>query len=177
MQKQICSKSIIARQSILRVIAVAVVCMSLMIGVAWPMSASGQVTSQGAPPAAGMGATSPLAMQSTRPMAVPLAATEITTPGISPIDPSRNMGMASCTGDAEPQAAPFDGGGLSGIPALSCADSQNIPSPLPSPSAAGRVGIPLGATELGSIGLSPATSMTGPNVPGTASPPTNPGNP
>ena len=47
---------------------------------------------------------------------------------------------------------------------LSCADSRTISSPLPSPSSIGRVGIPMGTTELGGAGVSPAAPVTGPGL-------------
>jgi hypothetical protein len=84
--------------------------------------------------------------------------------------------MESCAGfdGARSSTALFDGGGMS---SLSCADSQTISSPLPSPSSIGRVGIPLGATELGGAGISPAAPVAGPSLSGAASPITDPGNP
>jgi len=154
---------------------------SLTVAIASPSNAPvfAQATLPVQPPAIGMGATSPLSTGSTRPAGIPLGSTEIATPGISPVDPSQTMGTTNCAGSdgAGPTAAPFDGGGLSGSTQLSCADSQNIPSPLPSPSVAGRAGIPLGATELGGAGISPAAPFTAPNPPAGAGSINSPGNP
>jgi hypothetical protein len=159
----------------------ALVYASLTVGIALlsnaPVFAQAALPSQ--PPTMGMGATSPLSTGSTRPTGIPLGSTEITTPGISPVDPSQTVGTTNCAGSdgAGPSAAPFDGGGFSGSTQLSCADSQTIPSPLPSPSLAGRAGIPLGATELGGAGISPAAPVAAPNPPAGAGSTTSPGNP
>jgi hypothetical protein len=112
-----------------------------------------------------MRATSPLAMGSAGPAGIPLGATEIATPGISPISPSLGVGMGTCAGSnaAALSGAPFDGGGLSGNASLSCADSRIPLSLLPS-SSAGRVEIPLGATEIGSAGISPVAPVAGANL-------------
>jgi hypothetical protein len=120
--------------------------------------------------------TFPLPSGSTQPAGIPLGSTEIATPGISPVAPSQSTLMESCAGfdGARSSTALFDGGGMS---SLSCADSQTISSPLPSPSSIGRVGIPLGATELGGAGISPAAPVAGPSLSGAASPITDPGNP
>lgn len=146
---------------------------SLIAGIAWvgPTTAIAQGTSPDLQPTAAMRATSPLAAQSTRPAGIPLGSTEIATPGISPVAPSQDALMQTCTGDgAGLSAAPFDGGGISATTALSCADSHDVSSPLPSPSSIERIGIPLGATEIGSASISPATSVTGPALSGIASP-------
>lgn len=167
-----------ARQAMLRITAIAFLLASLMIGTAWPMPVSGQVISQGTPPT-GMGATSPLAARSNQPAGIPLGATEITKPGISPVFPSQGQGMTACTGSGSTSSSTslFDGGGLSRNALLSCADSQIPSSPLPSSSSAGRVGIPLGATELGGAGISAVAPVTGPNPPDSSSSSNNPGNP
>ena len=156
-------------------------CASLTVGVMFlsPGPAIAQSIPSNMPPAAGMGATSPLSAGSAPPAGIPLGSTEIATPGISPVDPSQNAGMTTCAGSdgAGPSAALFDGGGLAGSTSLSCADSRPISSSLPSPSSIGRVGIPLGATELGSLGISPAAPATSPDLSNSPSPTTIPGNP
>jgi hypothetical protein len=169
-----------------RRIAFAVLCTSLGIGAAWLPSvpAFAQAASSGVQPPAGMSVTSPMTSPltfplpsgSTQPAGIPLGSTEIATPGISPVTPSQSTLMESCAGfdGARSSTALFDGGGMS---SLSCADSQTISSPLPSPSSIGRVGIPLGATELGGAGISPVAPVAGPSPSGAASPITDPGNP
>lgn len=171
MRVQLLSEVSHAKQLVLRMIAIAFLLASLMIGTAWPMSASGQVP-PAVLPVAGMGATSPLAMRSTRPAGVPLGATEITPPGVSPLVPSANMGMTACDGSSGGSSSTFlfDGGGLSRNATLSCADSQLLSSPLPPTSSAGRVGIPLGATELGTPGLSVSAPVPGPNASSATNP-------
>jgi hypothetical protein len=181
MREQLFSKHRNEPQLRPRRIASTVLCASLTVGVVFlpPIPAFAQSISSNMPPAVGMFATSPLAAESARPAGIPLGSTEIATPGISPVDPSRNAGMTTCAGSdgAGPSAALFDGGGLAGSTSLSCADSRPISSPLPSPSSIGRVGIPLGATELGSVGISPATPATSPDLSNSANPTTSPGNP
>ena len=171
MRVQLLSEVSHAKQLVLRMIAIAFLLASLMIGTAWPMSASGQVP-PAVLPVAGMGATSPLAMRSTRPAGVPLGATEITPPGVSPLVPSANMGMTACDGSGGGSSSTFlfDGGALSRNATLSCADSQLLSSPLPPTSSAGRVGIPLGATELGTPGLSVSAPVPGPNASSATNP-------
>jgi hypothetical protein len=172
------SKSRNARQFKSRRIVFAVLCTSLSIGVASLSSnpAFAQAVSSSMQPSAGTLMTSPLAAGSTRPAGIPLGSTEIATPGISPVTPSQSALVGTCAGfdGARSSTAPFDGGGM---PSLSCADSQNISSPLPSPSSIGRVGIPLGATELDGAGISPVPPVAGPSLSGAASPITDPGNP
>lgn len=166
------SKSRNAQRLRPREIASTVLCASLMAGIAWVQStaAIAQTTSPGLQPPVGMRTTSPLAARSARKAGIPLDSTEIATPGISPIVPSRGGLMESCTGSdgAGSAGTLFDGGGISGATSLSCADSRNILSPLPSPSSIGRVGIPLGATDVGVAGISPAASAP------TISNPSNP---
>ena len=181
MRKQLIPKHRNEPQLRPRGIASTVLCASLTAGVMFlsPGPAIAQSITQNMPPAVGMGATSPLPAGSGAPAGIPLGSTEIATPGISPVDPLRNAGMTTCAGSdgAGPSAALFDGGGLAGSTSLSCADSRPISSPLPSPSSIGRVGIPLGATELGSAGISPATPATSPDLSNSANPTTSPGNP
>jgi hypothetical protein len=153
-----------------------VLCTSLTAGIFWPVSAIAQVAPSTPQPDIGMRATSPLAIGSARSTSVPLGATEIAPPGISPVSPSQSAGPATCAASDGPSAL-FDGGGLSGSASLSCADSRIPLSSLPSPSTVGRVGVPLGATELGGAGISSFTPVDGPGLSSSANPTTSPGNP
>ena len=156
-------------------------CTSLM-AFAWiePTAAIAQAPSSTAPPSVGMGVTSSL---SARSAAVPLGATEIATPGISPVVPLPGTTTSTCAGsDGAGPSGTFDGGGNPGSTPLSCADSRFIPSPLPSASSIGAVGIPLGATEIGGAGTSSAAPVAGPGLSGSSasaggSTITNSGNP
>jgi hypothetical protein len=69
---------------------------------AWlaPAAAIAQAISPEVQPSIGMRATSPLALRSTRPEAIPLGSTEIATRGVSPVSPSEGMG--TCAGPAIP---------------------------------------------------------------------------
>ena len=145
---------------------------SLAAVIAWAIPAIAQVAPSIPQPDIGMSATSPLAMGSARSTSIPLGSTEISPPGISPVSPSQGAGLAACAALDGPSAL-FDGGGLSGNTSLSCADSRIPLSPLPSSSAAGRVGIPPGATELGGAGISSFTPVEGPDLSSGASPITN----
>jgi len=130
----------------------------------------------------GIGVTSPLSIGAgslVGPAGIPLGATEITTPGISPVVPSTS-GMSTCSsspsgmtgasstggmgapsGIGSPSTL-FDGGGTTGMATGACAGGANttvtMTQPTTStslPGAVGRAGIPLGSTELGTGGLSP----------------------
>jgi hypothetical protein len=170
-----------------RRIASTVLCASLMAGITWvePPAAIAQTTLPDLQPPVGMRTTSPLATRSTRPAGISLGSTEIATPGVSPVAPSQGALTETCAGSdgARSSGALFDGGGISGATPLSCADSRNVSSPLPSPSSIGRVGIPMGATEIGGAGVSPAAAVAGPGLSSSVSPanstPTipNPSNP
>lgn len=166
MREQPVSKSRNAKQSRPRRIATAVLCASLMASIAWvePTMAIAQALSSDMLPPVGMHMTSPLAARSAQRAGIPLGSTEIATPGISPVVPSQGSLLENCAGTdgAQSPGAPFDGGGMSEATSLSCADSRNISSSLPSPSSIGPVRIPLGATEFGGAGISPAVSGTGP---------------
>jgi len=174
MRKQLDSSRRNAWQVRLHGIRLVIPCASLMVGIVLvsPIPALAQATPSNAPPTVGMHATSPLAAGTTRPAGVPLGATEIATFGVSPVETAQST--TSCAGSS---ASPFDGGGLSANAPLSCADSQTPSSPLLSPSGVGRVGIPLGATELGGTGISPLAPAAGPNLSNSTSPTTGPGNP
>jgi len=141
-------------------------------------SASAQVGGQGTSP---LGA-SPLTMGSGVPVAptgIPLGATEMTAPGISPA-PSAEMGTSGCSnagGPTSQAAAPlFDGGGTAGTASSACAGTAGAGSSMPAlPTLrAGRAGIPLGSTELGDAGLSPlppaSTMFVSPIVPSVTTP-------
>jgi hypothetical protein len=128
-------------------------------------SASAQVGGTGTSP---LGAASPLAMGPGVPVAptgIPLGATEMTTPGTSPA-PSSTMGAIGCSsagGPTSQAAAPlFDGGGMAGAASSGCAGTGAGGSSMPAlPTLrAGRAGIPLGSTELGDAGLSPAPPVS-----------------
>jgi len=102
------------------------------------------------------------------PVGVPLGATELAAPGLSPA-PSDAMG---CT--ASQTGAPlFDGGGLPST-ATVCGQGGNMMSSMPTPPTVGnpRAGIPLGSTEIASPGLSPLpapiTPFVSPPVPAVA---------
>lgn len=135
-------------------------------------TAIAQVASSIMQPADGMTSTSPLSARSTRPTGIPLGSTEIATPGISRPVPSQGSGGGNCDSvdGLQSSGTPFDGGGVSASTSLSCADGNLIASPLPPSSLIGRAGIPLGATELGSAGVSPA-------APASTSTTTNPSSP
>ena len=154
----------------------------LATGILWLVSAAAiaqttPMTVPGMQPSTGMLATSPLDPQSTRPVGIPLGSTEIATPGISPINPAQGaMGCAS-SGNTTSTGALFDGGGLSGTSSTNCAGSGVAASPLPSTSTVGRVGIPLGATEIGGAGISPTVPVPGPTSMGSTPPIDGLGNP
>ena len=142
-----------------------------------PGAAIAQTTMPGMQPPAGMLATSPLNPQSTRPVGIPLGSTEIATPGISPINPAQSMMGCTGSGDAASTGALFDGGGLSGTSSTNCAGSTAAVSSLPSTSTVGRVGIPLGATEIGGAGISPSVPVPGPTSMGSTTSIDSSGNP
>jgi hypothetical protein len=142
-------------------------------------SALAQVGGVGTSP---LGAASPLTMGSGVPVApsgIPLGATEMTTPGISPAPPA-TMGTMSCSSAGGPTSqavAPlFDGGGTAGAASNACAGTASTGSSMPTLSTlrAGRAGIPLGSTELGNAGLSPpppaSTMFVSPIVPSVTTP-------
>src|SRR6266481_1179730 len=125
---------------------------------------------------------------------VPLGATELATPGVSPTTsgaspmlgatcvsstpPSAAMGSSttgasagmggSVTGTSGSGAAPFDGGGMAASAPGACAASVTASPPMASSmgpgSSVGMVGIPFGSTELGGGGLSPPSVALSPNA-------------
>ena len=141
---------------------------SLMAVIVWGKAtwAIAQAALSGMQPPVGMLTTSPLATRSTRPAGIPLGSTEIAAPGVSPVASPQGTFTGTCAGSdgARSSGALFDGGGISGASRLSCPDGGNISSPLPSPSSIGRVGIPMGATEIGGGGVSPAAPVAGPGL-------------
>ncbi|MGY3036999.1 hypothetical protein ACVIIV_006169 [Bradyrhizobium sp. USDA 4354] len=143
-----------------------------------PVAANAQTTLPTTQPPVGMSATSPLNLSSTRPEGIPLGSTEIATPGISPINPSQGMTNCAVSGNGGSSGALFDGGGLSGSSSLGCPNGTTTQSPLPpSTSMVGRVGIPLGSTELGGGGISPSVPVPGPTSMGSTSSISGSGNP
>src|SRR5262245_7536193 len=151
-------------------------------------SASAQIgglaTSPGSSP---LGITSPLGIGPAAPVAptgIPLGATELASPGVSPMTSGASPvvpaigGATACSdagalggsiGIANPgtsgSSTIFDGGGLGGTASGTCAATTNGSAGGPAASASsptgmgssvvGRVGIPLGSTELSVGGLSP----------------------
>jgi hypothetical protein len=146
----------------------------------------------------GMGATSPFGMSSADgpvgPTGVPLGATELATPGLSPAPPSTlGAGFTVCStvvgAPSTPSTGLYDGGGLStptgmlptamataSAPSAStCNPASNSSSPgtLPSsgtpPGSGTLLGIgpvPMGSTELGNAGVSPSPCpLSGPTLP------------
>jgi hypothetical protein len=149
-------------------------------------------------PMPGMGVTSPFGMGSAAgpvgPTGVPLGATELATPGVSPAPPSTlGSGFTVCSavvgGPSTVATGVYDGGGLgtgtgmsptamgttSAASAGTCnqASSSSSPSTLSSssapPSSSTLLGIgtiPMGSTELGNAGVSPTPCpLSGPTLP------------
>jgi hypothetical protein len=141
-------------------------------------------------PTPGIAATSPLGMSgssqpgtSVGPTGIPLGATELTSPGISPMltDPTGMMGSTCSVGGSASTGisggisgvSTYDGGGLAvgggmlGDSAAPCAASTGVASSMASvpsafPSGASRTGIPLGSVEIGSAGVSPLITLPAP---------------
>jgi hypothetical protein len=136
-------------------------------------------------PTPGIAATSPLGMSgssqtgtSVGPTGIPLGATELTSPGISPMltDPTGMMG-STCSVDGSASTgisggisgvSTYDGGGLavgggmSGGSAAPCSAASSGVASSASPSGASRTGIPLGSVEIGSAGVSPLITLPAP---------------
>jgi hypothetical protein len=135
-----------------------------------------------APPA--MGATSPLA--AVGPVGIPLGAVELSPGGLSSTTLG-SMGTAACSVSSTAMAgsnATYDGGGLSGTASGSVGTSAStMPgtcnptssytsssgtaanSAIAAGSSSGKVGIPLGATEIQNLGISPMLTIPSPSVP------------
>ena len=136
-------------------------------------------------PTPGIAATSPLGMSgssqtgtSVGPTGIPLGATELTSPGISPMltDPTGMMG-STCSVDGSASTgisggisgvSTYDGGGLAvgggmlGGSAAPCSAASSGVASSASPSGASRTGIPLGSVEIGSAGVSPLITLPAP---------------
>lgn len=152
---------------------------SLLAGAGWMGCdpASAQAMTSGVPQPPGMGTTSPFTLGSgstVAPVGIPLGSTEIATPGLSPAAPPIGVGSTfgnpACSGSgnsSQSSGAPFDGGGFSGGTSVSCAPAGDMSASGPvlsgSGSSVGRVGIPLGSTELGGAGLSSAAPVPAPS--------------
>ena len=139
--------------------------------------------------------TSPLGIGPAAPVAptgIPLGATELALPGVSPMTSGASpvvpaiggatacsgaSALGSSTGIAKPgtsgSSTIFDGGGLGGTASGTCAATTNGSAGGPAASASsptgmglsavGRAGIPLGSTELNVGGLSPPPDVLTPN--------------
>ena len=149
-----------------RLSAIAALALLLSCGAA----AAQTLPTPGAPP---LGLASPLgipgASGAARNVGIGLGATEINSAGVSPaVSP-----YCGSTGPS-PALSGFDGGGMSGAAATSCAASSvpssggtaALPSAPGTPLAGGS--IPLGATELGNAGISPLIGVAAPGVVGCA---------
>jgi hypothetical protein len=140
----------------------------------------------------GIGPAMPVA-----PTGIPLGAIELASPGVSPmtsgVSPvvpaiggatacSGAGAVGSSTGIANPgtsgSTSVFDGGGLGGTASGTCAAgssstapaaSASSPTGTGSTSAVGRLGIPLGSTELNVGGVSPPPDVLTPNPSGPLS--------
>lgn len=150
-------------------------------------------------PTPGIAATSPLGIPggsqpgtSVGPTGIPLGATELTSPGISPmfVDPTGMMasGTACSAGGSASSGisgglsgvSTYDGGGLAGggmaaglavpgdtapcVAASAGTASATASAPFASPSGASRTGIPLGSVEIGTAGVSPLITVQVPTV-------------
>jgi hypothetical protein len=147
-------------------------------------------------PMPGMGLTSPFGMSSAAgsvgSAGLPLGATEVATPGLSPAPPSTfGSGLTICSAvvgaGSNSATGLFDGGGTSaGTPPMAMGEMNSasagacnqasgagsagtLQSTTSSPGATAPLGIgtiPLGSTELGSAGVSPTPCpLTGPTLP------------
>src|SRR5215813_5971248 len=144
-------------------------------------------------PLRALGMTSPLGIPNAPvgQTGIPLGATELATPGVSPTTSGAapmigatcaslapaSAAMGSPITGASPGtassmtglsgAALFDGGGMSASASGACAASATASPPLASSmgpgSSVGMVGIPLGSTELAGGGLSPPSVALSPN--------------
>jgi hypothetical protein len=127
----------------------------------------------------GIAATSPLGLipgALVPPTGIPLGATELASPGLSPVI-SGTAGMAgngtNCSAAGNPTSetsgtSTYDGGGmaLSGSGAI-CGASPSGSTAAMSSTASGNVarpGIPLGSVEIGSAGVSPLLTIPTPTV-------------
>lgn len=107
------------------------------------------------------------------PVGIPLGATELAAPGISPA-PLSNNGCTT-TGTTAAPMSPFDGGGVAGGSTSACPSAGSGTATMPTtpapPALVGRgAGIPLGSTEIANPGLSPLPSPTTLLAPSIVSP-------
>jgi hypothetical protein len=97
-----------------------------------------------------------------------------TSDGMGSLSAGTASGMGTSTAGISGSTAVFDGGGIAGTASSGCpangsnslagpAASASSPTGMGSLSSAGRVGIPLGSTELGAGGLSPTPGSLTPN--------------
>jgi hypothetical protein len=149
--------------------------------------------------APGIGQTSPLGVMgsnpSVGPIGIPLGATEFQPGGMSPLPSGTSLdascsAMGSTTSGLSGSTSVFDGGGTSGMSGSAPSSgtcSMGLGSGSGSPSQtgasgtspggsvpgqlAGRSGIPMGATQLGSAGLSPTPTVSPTVAPLVPSPP------
>jgi hypothetical protein len=151
--------------------------------------------------ALGIGQTSPLGVMgsspSVGPIGIPLGATEFQPGGISPLPSGTSLGANCSTTDSAASGmsgstSTFDGGGATGIgmsgsapSSATCSMGLGSGSSSPSQTEAsatssgvsgpgqlgGRSGIPMGATQLGSVGLSPTPTLSPAVAPLVPSPP------
>lgn len=131
-------------------------------------------------------ATSPLGLGVGTPVAptgIPLEATELATPGVSPMpfdsSPMGTVGVlqacpvAGAAGAGTTASAIFDGGGTTSLATDACATtaaggtvaanpaaSSSSPAGMATAASLARTGIPLGSVELGGGGLSPLPGPT-----------------
>jgi hypothetical protein len=140
-----------------------------------------QVGAAGAP---GIAATSPLGMAADSPApptGIPLGATELASPGISPAPAAMGMPVdgAPCSPVAAPtsglsgQSTPYDGGGMAmgsslpnyTAPTVACGAiasggaSRSAATTSTLPGGVVRAGIPLGSVEIDSGGVSPLLAV------------------
>jgi len=137
-------------------------------------------------PTPGIAATSPLGMTpglSVSPTGIPMGATELASPGLSPTTDG-TIGMAgfgtTCSAMASPSSgtsgsSTYDGGGMgvgtgTSLPgsAVVCGTSSSTASApamsSTSPGGGARTGIPMGSVELGSAGISPLVVVPVPSA-------------
>jgi hypothetical protein len=138
-----------------------------------------------ADPTPGIAATSPLGVipgASVPPTGIPLGATELASPGLSPLTDG-TVGMAgfgsTCSAVGSPSsgisgASTYDGGGMglgmgASLPgsAVICGTSSSGSTAAMSSTASGnvaRTGIPLGSVEIGNAGVSPLVVVPTPSA-------------
>jgi len=136
-------------------------------------------------PIPGIGATSPLGMvpsSPTLPLGIPLGATELASPGLSPV-PTGSLGMTGGCGPSSGMSGAnsvYDGGGMTvgtgssfagsttamgtcGAAPSSSASAATAPTSTTSAGGAARAGIPLDSVEIGNAGISPLVTVPAPS--------------